>query len=219
MTTTRERVRPRRSPTPSAARSGVTPSTSIAAGRAGAVRRGNGPHPLGRLPGDRRGRLPGGRRGRLLWVLAALLVVVAVALAATLGVGRWKRDHAASDAAAALAAGRQLAVNFVTMNATTYDADTARVLAGATGTFRTEYAATIAELKPVVTGNKTVSTVQRAEAALVTARGDTATVIVGVVAPTTNSAAATPQPKTYRLRLELARVAGEWKVSALDFVS
>jgi Mce-associated membrane protein len=70
-----------------------------------------------------------------------------------------------------------------------------------------------------VTTNKTVSTVERAEAALVSATGDRATVIVGVVAPTTNSASSTPHKKTYRLRLELAKVDGTWKVGTLEFVS
>ena len=156
---------------------------------------------------------------RVLWFLTAVLLVGAVVVGATLGRARWERDRTAADAAAALAAGRQLAVNFVTMDASTYDADTARVLDGATGQFRTEYAATIDELKSVVTTNKTVSSVARAEAALVSAAGDAATVVVGVVAPTTNSASSTPQEKTYRLRLELARVGDTWKVSNLEFVS
>jgi Mce-associated membrane protein len=148
-----------------------------------------------------------------------VLLVAAVTVGATLGRARWHQDRTAADAAAALAAGRQLAVNFVTMDASTYDADSARVLDGATGQFKTEYAATIDELRPVVTANKTVSTVERAEASLVSATGETATVIVGVVAPTTNSASSTPQKKTYRLRLDLAKVGDTWKVSTLEFVS
>lgn len=156
---------------------------------------------------------------RLLWTVAAVLLVAAVAVGATLGRSAWQAHAAAENEAQALAAGRQLAVNFVTMQADSFDADAARVLAGATGSFKKEYASTLAQLGPVVTANKTVSTVERAEASLVSADADSARVIVGVVAPTTNTATATPQKKTYRLRLDLSKVGAEWKVSNLEFVS
>lgn len=163
--------------------------------------------------------LLGARPGpRLLWALAAVLAVATVVVLATLGRAAWAEREAASARAGALAAGKQLAVNFVTMNHATFDADSARVLAGATGDFRKEYAESVAKLKPVVVQNKTVSKVERAEASLVSADADSAKVIVGVVAPTTNAAATTPEMKTYRLRLDLARVGAEWKVSSLDFV-
>lgn len=156
---------------------------------------------------------------RLLWSLAAVLLVAAVAVTATLGRSAWEAQRTADDRAAALAAGRQIAVNFVTMNAATFDADTQRVLAASTGTFRKEYASTLAQLKPVVTANKTVSTVERAEASLVSADDDSAKVIVGVVAPTSNASTPKAEKKTYRLRLDLVKVDDAWKVSTLDFVS
>ncbi|MEW1955533.1 hypothetical protein [Terrabacter sp. NPDC080008] len=168
-----------------------------------------------------------GRRGvrtwrpspRLLWILAALLVVAAAAVTATAGRSAWQQQRDEDARAAALAAGRQIAVNFVTMSASTFDADTKRVLDESTGTFATEYASTLKQLKPVVTANKTVSTVERAEAALVSGDQDSAKVIVGVIAPTTNASTPQPEKKTYRLRLDLVKVGDAWKVSTLDFVS
>lgn len=156
---------------------------------------------------------------RLLWILATLLVVAAVAVTATAGRAAWQQQRGDDGRAAALAAGRQIAVNFVTMSASTFDADTKRVLDEATGTFAKEYASTLAQLKPVVTANKTVSTVERAEAALVSGDEDSAKVIVGVVAPTSNASTPKPEKKTYRLRLDLVKVGDAWKVSTLDFVS
>ncbi|GAA2033204.1 hypothetical protein GCM10009740_24450 [Terrabacter terrae] len=156
---------------------------------------------------------------RLLWVLAALLAFAAVAVAATVGRSAWQQQRDEDAGAAALAAGRQIAVNFVTMNASTFDADTKRVLDESTGAFAKEYASTLAQLKPVVTANKTVSTVERAEAALVSGDQDSAKVIVGVVAPTSNASTPKPEKKTYRLRLDLVKVGDAWKVSTLDFVS
>ena len=108
----------------------------------------------------------------------------------------WQQQRDADNRAAALAAGRQIAVNFVTMNAASFDADTKRVLDESTGAFQKEYASTLAQLKPVVTANKTVSTVERAEASLVSSDDDSAKVIVGIVAPTSN--ASTPRPRRRR---------------------
>ena len=156
---------------------------------------------------------------RLLWAGAAALLLVVAGVGLTLGRATWQDQRAADDRAAALAAGRQIAVNFVTVSAASFDADTKRVLDDATGSFRKEYAATLAQLEPVVTANRTDSRVERAEAALVSADADSAKVIVGIVAPTTNSASPTPEKKTYRLRLDLVKVGDAWKVSTLDFVS
>ncbi len=156
---------------------------------------------------------------RLLWIVTAVLLLAAVAVTATLGRTAWQQQREADNRAAALAAGRQIAVNFVTMNATTFDADTQRVLDDSTGAFRKEYASTLAQLKPVVTANKTVSTVERAEASLVSGDDDSAKVIVGVVAPTSNASTPKAEKKTYRLRLDLVKVGDAWKVSNLDFVS
>lgn len=153
------------------------------------------------------------------WAVALVLALAAIAVAATLGRAAWERDRAASARAEALAAGRQLAVNFVTLDATTFDADTARVVDGATGEFKEQYEQALTELKPVVQSNKTVSTVERAEAAYVSGDDDSAVVLVGLVAPTTNTSATEPEKKTYRIRLDLAKVGDAWKVSTLDFVS
>lgn len=156
---------------------------------------------------------------RGLWAVAALLLLAAVAVAATLGRGAWRANQLTQARAEALAAGRQLAVNFVTMRADTFDADTARVLAGSTGEFRKEYSSTLAKLKPVVVSNRTVSTVERAEASLVRGDTDSAEVIVGVVAPTTNTGTPKAEKKTYRLRLDLVKVGAAWKVGNLELVS
>jgi Mce-associated membrane protein len=48
---------------------------------------------------------------------------------------------------------------------------------------------------------------------------DSAKVIVGVVAPTSNASTPKAEKKTYRLRLDLVKVGDAWKVSNLDFVS
>jgi Mce-associated membrane protein len=171
----------------------------------------------GEAPRRRRPSLPTGA-ARALWLPVALVLVATVALAAT-GGRAWldarRLDQARSEA---LAAGRQLAVNFATLDARTVDADTDRVKAGATGEFLASYTRSLADLRSLVVENKSSSRVERAEAALVSGDLDSAQVIVGVVAPTRNAVAPQGEKKTYRIKLGLREVGGTWKVERLEFV-
>ena len=154
----------------------------------------------------------------VVWVLVALLMAATLALGATRGRDWYAARQTAQANAAAVAAARQLAVNFVTVDHTKVDADIARVKDGATGDFLKSYSTSVEELKKVLVANKTVSTVQRTEAALVSGDRDSAVALVGVVAPTTNTAVPKGETKTYRMRLQLQKVGEEWKVANLEFV-
>jgi Mce-associated membrane protein len=153
-----------------------------------------------------------------VWLLVALLAAATVALGATRGRDWYAARQVQQANAAALAAARQLAVNFVTVDHRKVDADIARVKDGATGDFLKSYSTSVEELKKVLVANKTVSTVQRTEAALVSGDRDSAVALVGVVAPTTNTAVPQGETKTYRMRLQLQKVGEEWKVGNLEFV-
>jgi|SRR5450759_5917108 len=176
-----------------------------------------------------RGRVTAGRIGWLTaWVTPTLAVAVAVLLVlvtAVIGVTKvwpsFAEPDRADQGAAALAAGKQLAINFVTMDYRTFDSYGARVLNGASGSFHTDYAAKLADLKKVVVANQTRSSVKQVEAGLVSSDQDSAEVIVGLVAPTSNTATPNAVDKTYRLRLDLHRTTdanAPWKVIGLDFV-
>jgi Mce-associated membrane protein len=155
---------------------------------------------------------------RLLWALTALALVAAVALGATKG-RTWFAAHQTQQAnAEAVAAARQLAVNFVTVNYEQVDQDTSRVKAGATGVFLDSYTKSVGELKKVIVQNKTVSSAERTEVALASGDTDSAVALVGVVAPTKNTAVPDGETKTYRMRMELRKVSDAWKVENLEFV-
>lgn len=154
----------------------------------------------------------------LLWALAAITLVAAVALTATRGRDWWQARATEQAQADATAAGRQLAVNFATIDYRKVDEDTGRVKSGATGEFLASYTSQLDELKKVIVDNKSVSKVDRAEAALVTGDRDSATVIVGIIAPTTNSVVPKGENKTYRTKLGLRLVGEQWKVERLEFV-
>ncbi|MFQ6173108.1 hypothetical protein ACK8HX_16005 [Oryzobacter sp. R7] len=157
-------------------------------------------------------------RVRALWALVAVVLVVTAVLAATRGRAWWDARQVAEAHRDALAAGRQIAVNFATLDHRTVDADTGRVKAGATGEFLASYTKSLADLRTVVVENKSTSRVERAEAALVSGDRDSAQVIVGVVAPTTNTNVPDGEKKTYRMKLGLREVGGTWKVERLEFV-
>jgi Mce-associated membrane protein len=158
------------------------------------------------------------RSVRLLWALVALVVLVTVVLAGTRGRAWYDARQVQQAQREALAAGRQLAVNFATLDYRTVDEDTERVKQGATGEFLTSYTTSLADLRKVVTDNRSTSSVERAEAALVSGDRDSAQVIVGVVAPTSNTNAPDGETKTYRIKLGLREVGGTWKVERLEFV-
>jgi Mce-associated membrane protein len=72
-----------------------------------------------------------------------------------------------------------------------------------------------------VVANHAVSSVKQVKAGLVSSDQDSAQVIVGVVAPTSNTATPKAVDKTYRLRLDLQRTSDTttpWKVINLVFV-
>ena len=155
---------------------------------------------------------------RLVWALVVLALAASVALGATRGRDWYSARQTQQAHAAAVAAARQLAINFVSVDYTKVDADTARVRAGATGQFLKSYSTSVEQLKKVLVANKTVSTVQRSEAALVSGDLDSAVALVGVVAPTKNTAVPAGETKTYRMRLELRKIGSAWKVENLEFV-
>lgn len=155
---------------------------------------------------------------RVVWVVVVLALAASVVLGATRGRDWYAARQTTAANAAATAAARQLGINFVSVDYTKVDADTARVRAGATGDFLKSYSTSVDQLTKVLVANKTVSTVARSEAALVSGDLDSAVALVGVVAPTKNTAVPAGETKTYRMRLELRKVGAAWKVENLEFV-
>lgn len=158
-------------------------------------------------------------------VLTALLVVVllAVAVGASFGSYRllddWRGGDVDTARAAALAAGRQEALNLIAVDGTNTDADIAAVLAGATGAFKADFTSRSADLKRVITGAKvTSSELKVVEAALVRADEESATVIVAADSIVKNSAKPEGAPRSYRMLLDLELVDGRWLTASLEVV-
>ncbi|GAA4348655.1 hypothetical protein [Angustibacter luteus] len=157
------------------------------------------------------------RRGLALGLAALLLVTVA----AGAFVGRRVLDDRRTDArgADAVAAAGQLGVNFTTLDYRTFDRDSNRVLADATGTFKKEFAAQSAQLKKLVTSNKAVSKGKVLSAGLVSSDADSARVLLVVDADVTNTSATTAVPRHYRIQVDLSRSGDRWLANQLQFVA
>jgi Mce-associated membrane protein len=160
----------------------------------------------------------GRRRTPSLRLLLGLALVAALVLAVVLGRQALDQRAQTRDRAEALAAARQIAVNFSTLDYRTFDRDTARVTAEATGGFRSDFAAQAAQIKQVVVANKSVSTGQVGQAALVSASAHAARVLLTLDASVTNTSSTTPTARHYRVQLDLTKVSGEWRASQLQFV-
>jgi Mce-associated membrane protein len=153
--------------------------------------------------------------------LVAGLVVLLVLLAATALVGAVQLRTASQrdDArAAALGAARQEALNLTSIDGRDIDGDLKRVLAGATGSFATDFAQRSTQLKSVLTDNAVVAEGRVLDAALVRGDLDTATALVVVDSTVKNKAAPAGRANTYRMQLDLERHGGRWLTSALQFV-
>lgn len=165
----------------------------------------------GAQPGTRR-RTPSVRFALGLTLVAALV------LAAVLGRQALQQRSGAQDRADALSAARQIAVNFSTLDYRSFDQDIARVSGEATGSFRSDFAAQAAQIKSVVVADKSVSTGQVAQTALVSSSSKAARVLVVLDADVTNTSTTTPTARHYRVQLDLAKVHGRWLASQLQFV-
>lgn len=161
---------------------------------------------------------PRWRRAPGLGLALALALVAALVLAVVLGHQALDQRAVAQNRSDAMAAARQIAVNFSTLDYRTFDRDTARVTAAATGAFRTDFAAQAAQIKQVVVANKSVSTGTVGQTALVSASDKTARVLLALDASVTNTSTSGPTARHYRVQLDLTKVDGHWLASQLQFV-
>ncbi|MGW6908170.1 hypothetical protein [Streptomyces sp. NPDC054940] len=117
-----------------------------------------------------------------------------------------------------LAAARQSALNFTSLDYRHYDRDSANVLAGATGDFKKQFAAQTEQLTQLVATNKSVSEGQVLEAGIVRSDENSARVLVVADSKVTNTAVPQGEARTYRLQLDLVQRDGRWLTSDVEFV-
>ena len=148
-------------------------------------------------------------------IAATILTTV---LAVWLALGLCTQREAEQRRQDILAAARQSALNFTSLDYRHYDRDSANVLAGATGDFKKQFAAQTEQLTRLVAQNKSVSEGQVLEAGVVRSDEDSARVLVVADSKVTNTAMPQGEARTYRLQLDLVHRDGRWLTSDVEFV-
>ncbi|MET7602698.1 hypothetical protein ABZS96_09205 [Streptomyces avermitilis] len=156
--------------------------------------------------------------GRAWAVGLIVATVLTTALTIWLSFGLYNQREAEQRRQDLLAAARQSALNFTSLDYRHYDRDSANVLEGATGDFRKQFAAQTEELTQLVAQNRSVSDGQVLEAGIVRSDEHSARVLVVADSKVTNTAAPKGEARTYRLQLDLVQRNGRWLTSDVEFV-
>jgi Mce-associated membrane protein len=117
-----------------------------------------------------------------------------------------------------LSVGRQGALNLTTIDWRHADADVQRILDSATGEFYDDFSKRSLPFVELVkkVQSKSVGTIQ--EAALESASGDQAQVVVAVTVKTSSGDAPEQDPRGWRMRISVKATGGEGKISNVAFV-
>lgn len=157
-------------------------------------------------------------RFRMLPRLLAAALVLAAAGIGFLGHRVSQENQANQRSQDVLAAARQEALNFVSIDYRTFDQDSKNVLSGATGDFKQQFSDQSKTLQSLVASNKAVSTGQVLQAGVVTSSATSARVLVVADATVANTAAPSGQVRNYRLQMDLVEQDGQWLTSDIEFV-
>ncbi|MEU4998377.1 hypothetical protein [Streptomyces sp. NPDC021622] len=158
------------------------------------------------------------RNGRVMAAGLAVATAGTSALALWLGLQVYEQRATEQRHQDILAAARQSALNFTSLDYRHYGRDSENVLKGATGDFKKQFTAQTAQLTKLVAKNKSVSKGQVLEAGITRADEDSARVLVVADSKVTNTAAPDGQARTYRLQLDLELKNGRWLTSGVEFV-
>jgi Mce-associated membrane protein len=161
----------------------------------------------------------GHRRRPAFWSVAAYVVLLALVIA-TVVVGLRLRSDAHHDDARdeALATARQQAVNLVSIDYRTAEADLQRIVDGSTGEQATAYKKELTAFPPILRQSKSVSTGEVVAAGVESYDNDHAVVALAVNQTATSTATKGDVSSSRRMVLDLERVDGRWLVSKQTFV-
>jgi Mce-associated membrane protein len=149
----------------------------------------------------------------LLAVVALVVAVGAAVLAALTAQQISDADHDASVRDEALAAGRQIAVDFAAYDYRHLAQDFKTVADESTAPFKEQYLTQSTGVHDLIVKAKSVSTAEVASAGLVSATEDKATVVIALNRTVDNSSLDTPQSDSFGLQIVLLHKGGRWLAS------
>jgi len=115
----------------------------------------------------------------------------------------------------ALAAGRQIAVDFLAYDYRHIDADFTRVVDETVGALSKDFATQSASVRELIVKAKAVSTATVAGAAVTSATADGARVLISLNRTVVNTSAPNGQTNAVDLQIDLVRQHGRWLASAV----
>jgi Mce-associated membrane protein len=150
-------------------------------------------------------------------VTALVLGVIAVALAAVIGIYGytqwWRAEDLKEQRAAATQAARQIGVNLASLDYRQVQKGIDRVLAGTTGNAKNQVATQAKAIADGATQNQAVFQVNQVRAGVISMDGDSADVMVSII--TTNTKVKQGAQRYFRWEMGLTRVDDRWLVSRM----
>jgi Mce-associated membrane protein len=154
-----------------------------------------------------------------LATIAGLVVVVALAaVGGWLGFRAYESRQLADQRQVFVQVGRQGALNLTTIDFANVDADVARILDSATGTFYDDFQKRAQPFAEVVGQVKSKSVGSVTEAGLESETPDSAQVLVAVTVNTSVEGQPDQAPRSWRMRITVQKAGDDVKVSNVEFV-
>ncbi|MEU8897831.1 hypothetical protein [Nocardia sp. NPDC048505] len=164
----------------------------------------------------------GGKRGpgRIVALAASVLLVLALVVGAGASFYLVHSNNQREDRRTEyIQAARQAVLNLTTIRADSAKEDVDRILATASGKFKTEFDGRVDPFLQIVQQAKVVSNGEIIEAALVRDDENQATVLVAAKQTLTNAGSNEPQTRFYRFRITVDRTDSGMSASNVEFVA
>lgn len=160
-----------------------------------------------------------GPKGRWAAAVVALFAIAALVSIATWQGLRWQESQRVErQRSLLLEVGKQGALNLTTIDYAQADADAARIVDGAAGAFKDDFAKRAPAFVELVKRSHAKSEGTVTGAGIESLSGESARVLVSVSVKTTTSDAAEPQTSLWRMRIDVTKVGDDLKISNVGFV-
>ncbi|QLL07562.1 mammalian cell entry protein [Mycobacterium vicinigordonae] len=152
-------------------------------------------------------------------MIAGVIGVIAVgSLTGWLGYRSYNAHRADDQRNHFIAAGRKVAQALTTISYTEIDSNLQRILESSTGSFHDDFQNRSKPFAEVVKQAQSTSQGTIEAAGLESQSGDLARVLVAVSVKTSLNGTPEPEPRRWRMRLDVVRQGGDFKVSDVQFV-
>lgn len=170
---------------------------------------------------ERRRRLTFTHRIRPKVVAATLVVLLSLGLLGAGGWMVWHHQQVSAEqqrSAEFAAAARQGVVTLMSLDFNHADEDVKRILDNSTGDFKKDFEGQVDDFTDVAKQSKVTTQATVNSTAVQTMTKDTATVLVAVTTNVSNAASKQQEPRSWRLRVDMARDGGQIKLAKVEFV-